>query len=497
MKQKLYLVTIFFISFLAGILYFGGKYFTFGISIEQLLFVIVLPITGTDDAVTKMIVRDLLLCVVLPSIFIAIFITFLPKILQSTYLKKVWNAILTHRIGLTLCISVCFFIIAFNFADSKLQFSAMINNHFFKPYSAFYEEHYIKPNAENFTAKNPRNLIVIIAESMESTFSGANVPQSTGGGQESYKSRYSPRGELIPNLTRFAKNGVNFSANDTIGGHLPNVGSAVTNAATISYLCAFPWILPKGGLQRAKGSYFANATCIGNVLDSFGYNQVVFTGADGAFGGYTQFIKNQHFEERDMRYFVENGYITKDYSETWGIKDYKLFSFVKKYLDSYNKNAPFALYISTVDTHFPGFVDREFCKDLELNYENAIRCGDRIIGDFVEFVRKSHFGKNTTIVIVGDHLTMERDFISQGTHRYIYNVFINPHFSVNPSQNLTKNRELTHYDITALILDSIGFKVESFGLGRNPLYGKTLIEQYGIDEFNELIMQPSKIYESF
>lgn len=166
-------------------------------------------------------------------------------------------------------------------------------------------------------------------------------------------------------------------------------------------------------------------------------------------------------------------------------------------MQDYKRDAPLAMYISTIDSHYPGFVDKGFCKDLETNYENAIRCSDRIIGDFVEFVKKSRFGKNTTIVIVGDHLSTERNFVPQETHRYIYNAFINPHFSAKPSQNLTKNRKLSHYDITALILDSIGFKVEAFGLGRNPLYGKTLIEQYGIDEFNRHIRAHSKVYEGF
>ena len=282
-----------------------------------------------------------------------------------------------------------------------------------------------------------------------------------------------------------------------LGGHLPNVGSSVTIAATISYLCGIPNIFSKGEVQRAKGNYFANTTCIGNILDSLGYNQAVFTGADGGFGGYSQFIKNQHFSKFDARYFRANGYIAEDYRSAWGVEDYKLFSFVKKYLDSYDKNAPFALYISTVDTHFPGFVDSKFCADLDFSYANAIRCSDKIIGDFVRFVQDSRFGENTSIVILGDHFTMERDFIPPNANRYIYNAFINPHFSVNQSANLTKNRHLTHYDFTALILDSLGVRTKAFGLGRNPLYGETLIEKYGLENFNESIMQPSKIYESF
>ncbi len=306
--------------------------------------------------------------------------------------------------------------------------------------------------------------------------------------------KYSPYGELIPNLTHLAKNGINFSANGALGGHLPTATTGSTMSATVSYICGVP-LKFISQFAKQKNQILPNATCIGNVLNSLGYNQVAFTGSKSHFGGYATFIKSQHFNAFDADYFDENGLIRK--RANWGINDYELFGFAKQYLQDYKRDAPLAMYISTIDSHYPGFVDKEFCKDLELNYENAIRCSDRIIGDFVEFVKKSRFGKNTTIVIVGDHLSTERNFVPQETHRYIYNAFINPHFSAKPSQNLTKNRELSHYDITALILDSIGFKVETFGLGRNPLYGKTLIEQYGLETFNESIAKPSKLYDSF
>lgn len=304
---------------------------------------------------------------------------------------------------------------------------------------------------------------------------------------------YSPYGELIPNLTHLAQNGVNFSANGTLGGHLPTATTGSTMSATVSYICGIPLkFTSKFAMQ--KNQILPNATCIGNVLDSLGYNQVAFTGQKSHFGGYATFIKSQHFNAFDADYFDENGLIKE--RANWGINDYELFGFAKQYLQDYKRDAPLAMYISTIDSHYPGFVDKGFCKDLETNYENAIRCSDRIIGDFVEFVKKSRFGKNTTIVIVGDHLSTERNFVPQETHRYIYNAFINPHFSAKPSQNLTKNRELSHYDITALILDSIGFKVEAFGLGRNPLYGQTLLEKYGIEYLNYKIKQRTKFFEA-
>lgn len=404
-------------------------------------------------------------------------------------------------------------------ADKKLEIISTINHYFFEEYSNFYEEHYIMPNISDFSKpKNTRNLIVIFAESMESTFSGANIPLATseailmGGGRQNVKNthkmryspsgklisemqlRYSPYGELIPNLTKLAKENVNFSANGTLGGHLPSATTGSTMSATVSYICGMPLIFPSK-FYKQKNQVLPHTTCIGNVLDALGYNQVAFTGGKSPFAGYATFAKNQAFNTFDVDYFDENGLIRE--RANWGVNDYELFSFAKKYLESYDRDAPLAMYISTIDSHTPGFVDKDFCVSLEQSYENAIRCSDSIIGDFVEFVKKTRFAKNTTIVIVGDHLSTERDFIPQDSFRYIYNVFINPHFSVSPSFKLTKNRQLTHYDITALILDALGFGVRAFGLGRNPFYVDTLMEIYGQETFDDFIRQPSKVYEKF
>ncbi|MDE6886535.1 MAG: hypothetical protein K2P17_05815 [Helicobacteraceae bacterium] len=67
---------------------------------------------------------------------------------------------------------------------------------------------------------------------------------------------------------------------------------------------------------------------------------------------------------------------------------------------------------------------------------------------------------------------MKQNYFKENAPRFIFNIFINPSFSKNPSADLIKNRKLSHFDITALILDSLNIKTKVFGLGRNPLYQK-------------------------
>lgn len=513
MKRKLSIVVIFFISFFAGVLYFGEKYYKFGLSIENLVLLFAKPLYGTDKNVARMLLWDTTTHIIIPSILVTLLIIFLPKILLNKYAKRFYDVcigffkqILSKSIGFSFCIGMCFLIIAANKADDKLNFIEYAWHKYGKraPYSTFYENHYVIPNTEDFTQNNTRNLVVIFSESMESTYSNKNIPHdAASGGMGGGIELYSPHGELIPNLTRYAQQGVNFSATSVIGGHFETERAKPTFPAITAYMCGFPPIYNRS----TENEFTKKGLCISDILHNKGYFQAIFTGARGTFGGYDNFAKEHYINVYDVQTFKEKGLVPEDYNGHWGIEDYRLFSLAKDFLNNYDENKPFALYLSTVDTHFPGYVDAEFCADMDFAgvesnggnnalYENSIKCGDRIISDFVEFIKKSRFGKNTTIVILGDHLTMQSDFIPINTHRFVYNVFINPTFSRKPTYSYVKNRKLSNYDFTPLILDSIGFQVKAFALGRNPLYKQTLVEEYGTNGLELHLKQPTRFFFS-
>lgn len=197
---------------------------------------------------------------------------------------------------------------------------------------------------------------------------------------------------------------------------------------------------------------------------------------------------------RDHKYFKTHDMLHGEIQGMWGVKDSVLFDFVKDYLQHYTQDRPFALYISTMDTHHPdGFVDTQYCPDLEKTFQNAVRCSDRIISDFVEWVRQSRFKDNTSIIILGDHKSMKQNFFPPESKRSVYNAFLDTHF---PAHRL-KNRLISHFDVTLLLLESLGISIQSFGLGRNPLHSQTLLESLGEQELAKGLKAPSKIYESF
>ncbi|STO97017.1 LTA synthase family protein [Helicobacter canis] len=384
-------------------------------------------------------------------------------------------------------------IYGWGYVGKKLKISEFIaSNKAHKTYSTFYESHYKAPDIESIKQSfsmvaKPRNLLVIYMESMESSFASTNP-------HDFIPSIATPN--LIPNLSTLASKGVSFS-------HIKQtIGTGWTIAGLISYNCAFPqtWLPFNAGFNDNVARYFLHsATCLGDVFSALGYEQAFFRGANADFAGSRGFFTSHNIPINDLASIEDYAQGFGDYRNDWGVKDSVLFSYVKEYLQEYaakKDKKPFAFYVLSADTHAPGFVDKAQC-DLPTSYANSLHCFDGIVGEFVEWFLQSPLAKDTTLVLLGDHLTMQQRFVRDGTSRSIYNAFINPTFTKPPTQDLLANRALSHFDITALLLDSIAIPTRAFGLGRNPLYGHTLQEQLGEDTLAAELGKPSRVYEGF
>ena len=120
-----------------------------------------------------------------------------------------------------------------------------------------------------------------------------------------------------------------------------------------------------------------------------------------------------------------------------------------------------------------------------------------LLGEFIDWIKEQDFYKDTTIVIIGDHLCMQSQFIGNINEedRGRINLFIN---SKKDAIN-TKNRGVSSYDLYPTIITSIGgdIKYDKIGLGTN-LYSdeKTLIEKYGRNKVNDELVKKSDYYNS-
>ena len=343
-----------------------------------------------------------------------------------------------------------------------------INSHFHitrllfdRQYGDFYETHY---KLQDYNAMQ-RNLIVIFAESLESSFDKS----------------------IIPNLYNLATQNISFSHNDGVGGHFQKGATSWTIAGIIGYLCGIPLNAP-GGINVKD--FLVSATCVSDILNAQGYKQTMIMGSDDGFAAKGAFLKTHKIESKDARFYKNQ--LPRDYTHHWGFSDSYLFDFARQELEILGKsNKPFALYLLTNNTHSPDMFVESFCTKTQNYYEDAIKCSDKMIYDFIAWVKEQDFYSDTSIVILGDHL-LNTHSITQ--NRFVYNAFINARFSTKLDS--TKNRALSHFDFAPLILDSLGGKVEFLGLGVNPLYSQTLLEIYG-DAFEAKLREDSKLYESF
>jgi phosphoglycerol transferase len=149
----------------------------------------------------------------------------------------------------------------------------------------------------------------------------------------------------------------------------------------------------------------------------------------------------------------------------------------------------------TVDTHTKdGYLD-ETC-ELKFNskYANVLYCADQKINSFINWIKEQDFYDNTTIIITGDHLTMQLDFYDESyNNRTIYNTIINS--KIKPKKE--KNRLFSTLDMFPTTLASLGVEIEGnrLGLGVN-LFSKekTILEELGFKYINNELTKTSIYY---
>ena len=131
------------------------------------------------------------------------------------------------------------------------------------------------------------------------------------------------------------------------------------------------------------------------------------------------------------------------------------------------------------------------------HYENVLSCSSKQVTAFVEWIKAQDFYDNTTVVVTGDHPTMDGAYVARnapsGYERHVYNCFIN---SVATTEN-TKNRDFTTTDMLPTILASMGCKIEGdrLGLGTN-LFSETptLCEKLGTQKLKRELQKTSDYY---
>ncbi len=366
--------------------------------------------------------------------------------------------------------------------------------------SHFIEQNYLDPRTTKITFPDKkRNLIYIYLESMESTFAS----KGDGGGLDF---------NCIPELTTLAEENTNFSNSDKLGGGYPAYGGTWTMAGIFSQTSGIPIKNSEqtddvNATLTEQSSFSSQARNLEDILADEGYNQCFMIGSDATFGGRRAYFESHgkgQTEICDYNTAKENGQIPEDYYVWWGYEDQKLFANAQEKLTELSsKDEPFNFTMLTVDTHFEdGYVCEQCQNEFGDNqYANVMACSSRQVDAFVKWIQQQPFYENTTIVISGDHLTMDSDFcndVSEDYERSVYNVFINLPEGLDTSFEKTHNREFATLDMFPTTLAAMGVTIEGdrLALGVNLFSDEqTLTEQYGRKGLDKELMKKSKFYD--
>ena len=358
--------------------------------------------------------------------------------------------------------------------------------------SKFIEDEYVDPtDVEVVFPEQKRNLIYIFLESMETTYSDVD----DGGAFDE---------NVIPELTEIAQTNEDFSGADPkLNGGYSLAGTTWTMGAMFAQTSGLPLnISISANDMDTQDSFFPGVTTLGDILSDAGYTQTLLIGSEAQFGGRKLYFQEHgNYEMEDYSYAIENGLIPSDYKVWWGYEDQKLFEFAKeKLLQLSQGDEPFNLTMLTVDTHFEdGYVCEQCPTEYDTQYSNVIACSSRQVGEFLEWIQQQDFYENTTIVISGDHPTMDSDYCAEidqeGNYdRRVFTAYINAAAYAQDQQE----RTYSTFDNFPTTLAALGVQIDGdrLGLGTNLFSGtKTLLEEFGNSKVNAELKKKSEFIE--
>lgn len=479
MKVLLCMLAVLF-SFLAILLHEAANWMLAtwtNLSMEELVAQLKTPIQGTSHEVLWDFVETCIPAAVMAVFFVVLVIVMVRK----TKITK-WVVQIGAVAG-----SMALIVSSAQMVWNELDVGEYLENQ--KTESHFIEDNYANPNQIQIRfPEQKRNLIYIFMESMETTYASKDV----GGGLDF---------NCIPELTQLAMENVNFSGTEQLGGIYPTDGSTWTMGAMVAQTSGLPLKLNLRAENVSEDiEVLPKAKTIGDILGEQGYRQEIMFGSEGEFAGRKQYFeKHGGYEVLDYKYAAENGWLpSPDYRVWWGYEDEKLFEFAKVRLNELgNGQQPFNFTMLTVDTHFEDGYPCRLCQDLYgEQYANVMACSSRQLVEFIRWIQQQPFYENTTIVLVGDHLTMDSDFcanVSPEYQRGVLNIFVNaPVMAVN-----TKNRIASTMDMFPTTIAALGGEIEGdrLGLGTNLFSGRpTLAEELGMDQLNAEVRKNSLFY---
>ena len=462
--------------FMTGVMYLFAQSLYGNFTIRQ--FVFHFAVISTMDISLKLIIFVLLAPLLLG--FMILFALKKPLLWLRHYVAKDtldkiqkhdnWLSFITSTLSVAIIVGT---ISAFSyplpqiFKQAKFSIETLYSS---KQYDTIIEDNFANPAQIQFTAKHPKNLIVIFTESMEQTFADSNLLKDN----------------LLSNLMQ--QNGT------SILGQTELSETSWTYAGMVATLCGITdkVYIPPRGLSE-------NIVCISDVLQQNGYNLHFIKGTPLKFSGTGYFLQNHSFEnvygiDELPQLSDENIYEIKFIGRT--LEDSVMLDIFKKQIKQLAEQpAPFMAVALTANTHpYHGHTEKQ-CSHKYNDMRDSISCVDSILASFAEWFQKQDFAADTTLVILGDHLMMFNDiqkYLDKSPKREIFNMV----WGYAAPQENTK-RQFNQFDWAPTLLEMAGFEWNGhkFGLGTSLLSGESTMQEIYKDELNSRLIKNSKLYE--
>lgn len=450
------------------------------ITFDEIVFYLSSPLEGTAGNVVNAFVFK----VAVPTVIMTVIFIVLSVLLRKKDKEK------ARKIISALLIAAAFIVSGIQLIRADRRYGIVKYIRSQNSTSDFVENYYVAPTKENvkFPGKK-RNLVYIYLESVETTF----TDKAHGGDFNE---------DVIPELRELVTNGGEcFEGNHERlnGGHVIT-GATYTMSGMVAQSAGIPIA---GGKTNAATAYadtfYPGIRTLGDILKDEGYNQAFMCGSPVSFGSRKTYLHSHGIDDFfDYDYAYDNGFLPKGYKVWWGFEDRKLFEFAKaKIGEMASTDKPFALTILTADTHFEDGYVCELCKDrFDTQYSNVMACSSSQVSEFVKWLQKQDYYKDTTIILSGDHITMDSDYcngVDKEYQRKTYTNIINS--PVRPESD--RHREYTTFDMFPTTLAAIGAKIDGnrLGLGTN-LYSDnpTLFERFGCGVMEEELTKSSQFF---
>ena len=354
--------------------------------------------------------------------------------------------------------------------------------------STFINDNYVDPKSKVSFNGEKRNLIMITVESLENGF----MSKDHGGGWEY---------DIIPELYTLLNDEDTVLFNKNYLGMYELHGASYTSSSIVANSTGLPLKIGLDRLGYSDNNFIKGAYALGDLLKDNGYNNEIISGANTSYGGLDFYYKEHgDYNIIDLDRIKSYNYsvTSSDYGR-WGFNDKFIFELAKKRLDLLaSKEEPFNLQLITIDTHFvDGYIGDYSESKFDKRYENVFATTSRLIYEFVSYIKQQPYYENTTIVIMGDHLAMQTDFINDKmfNNRTVYYCLINPE-----NKYISNNERIfTSLDTYPTVVSAIGGTIDNdrLGLGVNLFSSKkTLAEKYGVSELDTELKRRSEFYNT-